>query len=158
LENNDLEFETSDVGLQKRLAASGAWLFAVGMVTGLWTAAALTDTVRVAIPHLALAAHLNALLGGFWLIIVAWTFQFLHYTARGLRRLSLLVQIPAWGNWFITLIASFLGVNGLKYNDPMAHNATTNNIIAFLLQLFVVLPTLVGAFAWAWGFRRKKNF
>lgn len=121
------------------------------MVTGLWTAAALTGTIKVGIPHLALAAHLNALLGGFWLILVAWTFQFLRYTTRGLHRLSIIVSIPAWGNWLVTLIASFFGVNGLSYTDN-----TANNIIAFLLQTLVVLPTLIASFAWAWGFRGKQ--
>jgi len=73
--------------IQKRLAMAGALLFLVGMVTGLWSAVALTAKVKVGIPHLALAAHLNGLLGGLWLIAVAWTFQFLRYGELGLRRI-----------------------------------------------------------------------
>lgn len=138
--------------LSKCLAGAGALLFFIGMLTGLWSGAALTGKVVVAIPHLALAAHLNALLGGLWLIAVAWTFQFLHYGEKGLRRLAIAVAVPAWANWLVTLVASFLGVNGLAYNDNKA-----NNVIAFLLQALVVLPTLVSAGFWAWGFRARRD-
>jgi hydroxylaminobenzene mutase len=132
--------------LRRRLAWAGAWLFAVGMVTGLWAAAVLTEKVTVAIPRLALAAHLNALLGGLWLIAVASTLDMLRYGATGRVRLAWVVTVPAWGNWLITLIASVLGVTGLEYTRD-----TANNAIAALLHSLVVLPSLVGAGAWAWG-------
>jgi len=132
--------------LRRRLAWAGAWLFAVGMVTGLWAAAVLTEKVTVALPRLALAAHLNALLGGLWLIAVASTLDMLRYGATGRLRLAWLVTVPAWGNWLITLIASVLGVTGLEYTRD-----TANNAIAALLHSLVVLPSLVGASAWAWG-------
>jgi hydroxylaminobenzene mutase len=132
--------------LRRRLAWAGAWLFAIGMVTGLWAAAVLTEKVTVAIPRLALAAHLNALLGGLWLIAVASTMDMLRYGATGRLRLAWIVTIPAWGNWLITLVASVLGVTGLEYTRD-----TANNAIAALLHSLVVLPSLVGAGAWAWG-------
>jgi hydroxylaminobenzene mutase len=135
-----------DDPLRRRLAWAGAWLFAVGMVTGLWAAAVLTEKVSVAIPRLALAAHLNALLGGLWLIAVASTLDMLRYGPVGRLRLAWVVTVPAWGNWLITLIASVLGVTGLEYTRD-----TANNAIAALLHSLVVLPSLVGAGAWAWG-------
>ena len=135
----------------KRLAASGALLFFIGMLTGIWAGVALAGQVKVAAPHLALAAHLNGLLGGLWLIAVAWTLQFLHYREAGLRRLAVAVSIPAWANWLVTLIASFLGVNGLAYTNDAA-----NNTIAVLLQVLVVIPTLVSCGFWVWGFRDRK--
>lgn len=144
--------ETEAQTLRKKLAACGATLFAVGMFTGIFTAAALTDTIKIGMPRLALTAHLNALLGGLWLVLVAWTFEFLNYTTRGLRRLAVLVALPAWANWLITLAASLVGVNGLTYTSDFK-----NNIVAFLLQAFVVLPTLVASVAWAWGFRRANR-
>jgi hydroxylaminobenzene mutase len=133
--------------LQRRLAWAGAWLFAVGMVTGVWAAIVITEKITVELPRLALAAHLNALLGGLWLIAVAATLDMLRYGEAGRRRLAWVVMIPAWGNWLITLIASVLGVTGLEYTrgDP------TNNAVAALLHSVVVLPSLVGAAAWAWG-------
>lgn len=138
--------------IQKRLAMAGAILFLIGMVTGIVAAAALTGKVHAGIPHLALAAHLNALLGGLWMIAVAWTFEFLRYDEKGLRRLAIGVSIPAWSNWIVTLIAAFLGVRGLEYTSEKA-----NNVIAVFLQLLVVVPTLIACAFWVWGFRAKKN-
>jgi hydroxylaminobenzene mutase len=138
---------TADDVLRRRLAWAGACLFAVGMVTGLWAAVVLTDRVTVGLPRLALAAHLNALLGGLWLIAVAATLDMLRYGETGRRRLAWVVTVPAWGNWLITLIASVLGVTGLEYT----RGDMANNAVAALLQSLVVLPSLVGAGAWAWG-------
>jgi (hydroxyamino)benzene mutase len=137
--------------LRRRLAVSGAWLFAVGMVTGIWAAVVLTGQVTVGLPRLALAAHLNGLLGGFWLVLVGATLDMLRYGDAGRRRLAWVVMVPAWANWLVTLLASFLGVTGLQYTHDM-----TNNAIAALLQALVVLPSLVGAFAWAWGLGGKR--
>lgn len=136
--------------IRKRLAMAGALLFFVGMLTGLWAAATLTGTVVVGIPRLALIAHLNALLGGLWLLAVAWSLEFLHYSDRGLRRLAIGIAIPAWSNWLVTLFASFLGVTGLTYTGSRA-----NDIIAFLLQALVVVPTLIACAFWVWGFRER---
>ena len=65
-------------------------MFSIGMVTGFWLAAAVTKKFgfgdAVLTPQLARAAHLNALFGGLWLIAAAWSFQFLHYGPRGLKR------------------------------------------------------------------------
>ena len=132
--------------LQQRLVRAGAWLFTAGLVTGVWAAAVLTETVVVAVPRLALAAHLNGLLGGLWLIAVAVTLDRLRYGLTGRRRLALIVLVATWSNWLITLVASALGVRGLAYTGD-----TRNNAIALLLQVFVVLPSLAGALAWAWG-------
>jgi hydroxylaminobenzene mutase len=140
-----------DQRLPRRLARAGAWLFAVGLVTGLWAGLVLTGRVVIPIPRLALAAHLNALLGGLWLVAVAATLDGLRYGEMGRRRLAWAVIVPAWGNWVITLVASVLGVTGLEYTrDP------TNNVVAALLQIVVVLPSLVGAGAWAWGLGGKR--
>lgn len=134
-------------GLQHRVARAGAWLFAVGLLTGVWAAVVLTEKVVVPIPRLALAAHLNGLLGGLWLIAVASTLGRLRYGLTGRRRLALIVMVATWANWLITLVASVLGVRGLEYTAD-----ARNNAVAVLLQILVVVPSLVGAFAWAWGF------
>jgi hydroxylaminobenzene mutase len=138
--------------LKQKVQAAGAALFGIGMFTGLWSAAALTGMVKVDIPHLALAAHMNALFGGLWLIALAMTFKSLHYGDVGRRRLAILTIIPAYGNWAVTLVASFLGVRGLEYTHDLA-----NNVIAGLLQAVVVLPALVAVSAWVWGFRDIKR-
>ena len=133
--------------LRHRVERAGAWLFAVGLVTGIWAAVVLTGKVVVPIPRLALAAHLNGLLGGLWLVAVAATLDRLRYGLAGRHRLALVVILATWANWLITLIASVVGVRGLEYTSD-----ASNNVIAVLLQLFVVLPSLLAALAWAWGF------
>ena len=133
--------------MHRSLILGGAVLFTVGMFTGIWSAAALSGMVEIKIPHLALAAHLNAVMGALWMFAVAYSFQHLTYNEKQLTRLAWLVMIPSWGNWSITLFASFWGVRGINYTDDMR-----NNIIAFLLQLFVVLPSLVASVYWVRGF------
>lgn len=118
------------------------------MLTGGWAGIALSGKVVIPIPHLALAAHLNALLGSFWLLAFAFTLPMLSYGERGKARLAWLQLVPNYANWFVTLIASFLGVRGIAFTGELANDA-----IATALMAFVVLPALVGTIAWAWGFR-----
>jgi hypothetical protein len=68
------------------------------MGTGLGWALALTSKVRVPIPHLALAAHLNGLLGGHWLLALSYTLPMLSYRERGESRPAPLTTIPDFGN------------------------------------------------------------
>ncbi len=142
---------TSHESAQRRLLFCGALLFAVGLFTGLWSAVALTGKIWVRIPQLALAAHLNGIFGGLWIIVVGLTLPFLSYADKQIKLLSRLTIVPAWSNWGITSLASWLGVRGLEYTSN-----TANNIVAFLLQAFVVFPALVGSVYWVWGFRQKK--
>lgn len=137
--------------LRQALLRAGAWLFAFGLLTGLWAGVVLTGKVHVAFPRLALGAHLTAMLGGLWLFALGWSLDFLRYGLRGQRRLAWLIGTSVWANWSVTLVASALGVRGLEYTrDPL------NNTVAALLDLFVVAPALVGAFAWAWGFGGRR--
>lgn len=138
--------------LQRKIAARGATLMAIGMLTGLWSGVALSGKVAVAIPRLALAAHLNALMGCFWLLALAFTLPMLSYGEKGKQRLATLTLLPTYGNWFVTLIASFIGVRGLSFTGNRA-----NDIIAVLLLAVVVAPALVATIAWAWGFRRSAS-
>lgn len=136
--------------LQRRLAKSAASLFAIGMLTGFWSGAALAEIVKVPIPRLALAAHLNCLMGCFWLLGVAFTLPMLGYSDKGKERLAKLTLIPAYGNWAITLLASFLGVRGINFTGHRA-----NDFIAVLLFAFVVGPAVAQSFTWVYGFIKK---
>jgi len=120
------------------------------MATGLWAGAALTNKVKVAIPHLALAAHLNGIIGGLWLIAMASTLPHLGYSAHTLKRLTMATAVPAYGAWLITLVASFLGVRGLEMTGDRV-----NDVIAVALIVVVVIPTLVVCSAWAFGHVRR---
>ncbi len=136
--------------LQRRVAARAVVLLVIAMLTGGWAGIALAGKVVIPIPHLALAAHLNALLGGIWLLAFSFTLPMLAYGEKAKERLAWLQLIPNYGNWFVTLIASFWGVRGIAFTGD-----TKNDIIAAALILVVVLPALAGTLGWAWGFRKK---
>jgi hypothetical protein len=136
--------------IEKNLALSGALLFSVAMALGLWAVVALTGAVKVGIPREALTPHLTGSLGGLWIITVAWTFKFLHYGEKGRRRLAWGVAFPAWANLIVTLFASIVGGRGLWYNGQWA-----NDVVSFLLQVAVVIPTLIACGFWVYGFRTK---
>ena len=135
--------------LQRRIAARAVVLLVISMLTGGYAGLALSGKVTIPIPHLALAAHLNALLGCFWLLAFSFTLPMLSYGEKAKERLAWLQLVPNYGNWFVTLVASFLGVRGLAFTGEVA-----NDLIAASLLAIVVVPALVGTCAWAWGFRR----
>ena len=135
--------------LQRKVAARAAVLMAIGMFTGIWSGLALAGKVKVDIPHLALAAHLNALFGCFWLIAIAFTLPMLSFDAKQKERLTTAALLPTYGNWLITLIASFVGERGLEFTGKVG-----NDVIAALLILVVVLPALAVSTLWALGFRK----
>jgi hypothetical protein len=138
--------------LQRRVAMGAAVLFAIGMVTGLWSGVALSGMVKVPVPHAALSAHLNCLLGSFWLLGFAWTLPMLSYDTKGKGRLATLILVATYSNWFVTLVKSFLGVHGLTFIGEIKNDA-----IAFLLFTLVVGPALVSSIAWANGFRKPAH-
>jgi hypothetical protein len=147
--------------LQRSLAACGALLFFIGLLTGVWVGAVMTQGRAIFLElhftpqseRLALVAHLNALLGSFWLVAVAATIEATHYGEAGKRRLAFAVMGTCYANWSVTLLASFLDRKGLEIvkEDPR------NNLVAVLLIALVVLPGLAASGAWAWGLMSAKG-
>lgn len=136
---------------QKSLACSAAWLMVAGLATGLLVAAGMTGQLP-ANAHALLAAHLNGLMGCFWLWGLAWTLPMLNYKPTITLYLVRLISLSVWANWFFTLLKAFWQVSGLAYTGDLK-----NNLIAASLQGLVVLPALVGSIAWAWGLRAAKT-
>ena len=124
---------------------------ALGMATGLFVAAAMTGKVS-ADPHAALASHLNALLGCFWMVAIAYSMPMLRYGEVGMKRLVWIATIPNFSNWIVTALKAFLKVPGLDYVGE-----GKNDLIFGLLTAFVVIPTFLTAGAWVYGFFGKKN-
>lgn len=130
------------------MAHAAAWLMLVGLLTGGYVSAAMTGKVP-ADPGMALAAHLNALMGTFFLLGVAWTLPMLRYGPVGQRRLAWAVIVANWANWGITCVKAWLRVSGVDFiGQP------TNDAVFGALTVSVVLPALVAAGAWVYGFRR----
>ena len=135
--------------VQRQLALSGAVLLLLGLLTGFYISAAMGQRIDADV-HSAVAAHLNALLGAFWIFGVGWTLPMLRYGPVGQRRLALVVIVPNYANWLITCVKAALRVAGVDVGPSLANNAVLCG-----LTVFVVLPSLVGAAAWIWGFRRN---
>jgi hydroxylaminobenzene mutase len=140
--------------LQRSLSFRAALLFFIGMLTGVWAGAVLTEGRAIFLhlekPHyerLALASHLNAVLGCFWILGVAWTIEQTRFGEKGKLWLARGTTLVPYANWGVTLVASFLDVRGLE----MLPNEPKNNFIAVLLLALVVVPGLVASGAWAWG-------
>lgn len=134
--------------LQHRMAVAAAWLIFLGLATGGYAGLAMTGKLP-ADGHAALAAHLNALMGGFWILGVAWTLPMLKYGEVGLTRLAWAVIAPNYANWLITSVKAALKVPGLDFTGEAANDA-----VFVALNVAVVLPALAAAFFWARGFRR----
>jgi hydroxylaminobenzene mutase len=127
------------------LSRSAASLVLLGLLTGLYVAAAQTGKIP-ADPHVALAAHLAALLGAFLLLGVAVTLPLLRYGPVGQRRLAWAFIAGNFANWLVTAVKAWLHVTGVELNaDP------ANNAVFFVLTFTVVLPSLGAAAAWIYG-------
>ena len=128
------------------LALAGAWLVLLGFLTGLYVAQAMTGKIP-ADPHVALASHLNALLGAFLMLGVASTLRLLRYGPVGQKRLAWAFIVPNFANWLVTAVKAWWHVSGVDLTaEPR------NNLIFALLGALVVIPSLVGAAAWVYGF------
>jgi hypothetical protein len=140
--------------LQRSLFFRGALLFFLGLLTGVWAGAVLTEGRAIFLHFqsppdgkLVLVAHLNALLGCFWIVAVSLTLESTSFGEQGKTWLGRGVTLVNYANWSVTLLASFFHEKGLE----MIEGNTRNNVVAFLLIALVVLPGLAVAGAWAWG-------
>ncbi|MCY1074022.1 hypothetical protein [Archangium lansingense] len=130
------------------MAHAAAWLTLLGLLTGGYVSAAMTGKVP-ADPQVALASHLNALMGAFLLLGVAWTLPMLRYGATGQNRLAWAFIVANFANWFVTGVKAWLRVAGVD-----ATGEPVNDAVFGVLTLSVVLPALGAAAAWVYGFRR----
>lgn len=137
----------NELGSLRRSAGFvGASLVLIGLLTGGFASFAMTGKVAFD-GHSALAAHLNAMLGGFWVVALATTLPMLRYSQRGLKRLVLVTVVANVANWAITLLKAGWRVLGIEHTGERS-----NDIVFGLLTVFVVAPSIVAAAAWAWGF------
>ena len=136
--------------VQRQAAFLGAVLLIISFATGGLLAMAMTGKVS-ADAHGLLAAHLNALLGCFWLCAVAFTLPLTRFGVHGAKRLVLLTAIPAYANWVITVAKAYLHVVGVGLNG----NAGNDAVFA-ALNVFVVLPSFGSAVLWAYGLAKAR--
>lgn len=137
---------SSIIALQRRAGAGAALLLLLGLLTGGFAAFAMTGKIP-ADGHAALASHLNALMGAFWLGGVALSLPLLRYSHSGLRRVVVLTAVCNYANWIITALKAVWRVSGIEHTGE-GHN----DAIFGLLTLFVVLPSIAAAGLWGYGF------
>jgi hydroxylaminobenzene mutase len=135
----------------RQLTLNAAVLMAIGLLTGVFVSAAMTGKAN-ADAHAALASHLNALLGCFWMVAVAYSLPMLRYGEAGQKRLAWAVTVPNYANWLITAFKSFLRVAGVD-----ATGDGKNDLVFGLLTAFVVLPSFFAVGAWVYGFFPKRS-
>lgn len=133
------------------LTRNAAILMAIGLLTGVFVSAAMTGKVD-ADPGAALASHLNALLGCFWMVAVAYSMPMLRYGPVGLNRLAWATTVPNFSNWLVTVLKAFLKVKGIDFAGE-----GRNDLVFGLLTLLVVVPSFVAAGAWVYGFFGPKK-
>ena len=135
------------VGLLYR---AGASLFVLGAVTGLLVSASFGGLLPSS-PEFMLAAHLNALMGCFWLVCVGVTWERVSLSPSASRWLVRAALLAAYGNWLVTLVKALLRVQGINYLGE-----ARNDAIFAALTLTVVIPTFIASALWVrglWGAR-----
>ena len=126
-----------------RLVVSATALFLVAAMTGIMIPTAGADAEKFS---RLLAAHMNAMLGCFWLLGLSWTLPRLALSTKQLQMLCSMTLLVCWANWGLTLAKAQIGVAGLGYGEGGA-----NGGIWLALVITVVLPTLGASMLWFWG-------
>jgi (hydroxyamino)benzene mutase len=138
---------TDKSSLARNLTFHAAILIVIGSLTGIYLSAAMTKKIDVEVSA-AMAAHLNAYMGAFWMLGVAWSLQFSRLSIKAMTTMAIVISAANYANWIITFTKSILKVTGLDFVDSAANKAVHGSLI-----LFVVIPTLIGSIMWAWGLR-----
>ena len=130
------------------LPFAAALLFFLGALTGILVSAAYTEKIDASHESL-LAAHIAALMGCFWLLGLDYTLPRVALGDGARLWMVRLTVLAVYANWLVTVIKSFLKVQGVDYLGEGANDA-----IFGMLTLTVVIPTLTGSGLWAWGLWR----
>ena len=126
-----------------RLIFGAAALFLMGALTGAIIPTAEGDEAKFG---RLIASHLNALLGAFWMLGLAWSLPRLKLGDGQLGLMCGACILSGWANWSVTLVKAFVGVAGIEWGDGGA-----NGVVWIVLVSSVVLPTFVGAGLWVFG-------
>ena len=138
--------------IPRTLYLQGAVLFGLGALTGIGVSAAFTGKVD-ADSGFMLAAHLNALMGCFWLVCLGVTWDRISLSAGQARLLLRCTLLAAYANWGVTVVKSLLKVQGIDYLGQ-----ASNDSIFGVLTVTVVIPTFISSGLWVrglWGSERS---
>jgi hydroxylaminobenzene mutase len=125
---------------KRRLLFHAFLLFLVGLLTGL-AIPVLTN------PRMGVSAHLEGLMNGIFLAILAFAFADLELSDRLKRVVVGLALFAAYANWLMTFLAAVLGTSKLT---PIAGQGHTGSewqealVSAGLVSLAIGVVTCVG--------------
>jgi hydroxylaminobenzene mutase len=136
---------------QGTLVKASALLVLLGIFTGFLIAASATNQIS-ANTDMMVSAHLNALLGAFWLLGVGWSLPWCTLSQKQVKLMISSLILCNYSNWLWTAIKAFFQVHAIEFNDSPA-----NNIIFMALSISVVLPALIGSILWVVGAFKKPS-
>jgi len=133
--------------MERSLCFAAAVLFLLGGLTGIPLGFAMNGELALD-AGMVKGAHVNALVGCFWLIGLAWSMQFSTLEGPARTWLIRLVLLAAYANWLVTLVKAIPAVHGVGLTGD-----ATNDMVFGVLTVLVVLPTLGACGLWIWGLR-----
>ena len=132
---------------QKRMAFHGALMLWSTMVYGLYLVGVMTELVP-GNEAMTLGAHINGLMGAFWLLGMGWSLSFIQLSEQLLRVAIWMTLAGAWFNFLLAIIKAVPGVMAIEFTG-----GASNDVIFAARVLLVVIPSLVGPALWFWGLR-----
>jgi hydroxylaminobenzene mutase len=137
--------------MSRKLKMLGMLLFLLGLVTGF-------ITMSLKNPRMGLAAHLEGVMNGSFLVIAGLIWADLRLAER-IKKITLWALIyGTFVNWFVTLLAAFLGtskmtpITGSGFSGTMLHE---NIVTAGFISVGIAMVFSVSAITY--GLRGKIN-
>jgi (hydroxyamino)benzene mutase len=134
---------------RRRLLWHGTALFLIGLITGL------------AQPHftnirMALAAHLEGVLNGTFLIAIGAIWDEVHLPARPRFLAYWALLVGTYGNWFTTTTAAILGTAALSPITSAGHAAAPwQEVLVTIGFVTIGLAIISASVLLLWGLRGK---
>jgi len=132
---------------KQRLLCFGVGLILIALLTGIWTGLIMTGKLPGPDAHQALATHLEALLNGMLLILLAVALDNARLSDSRKNVVVWLLIYEGYINWLATGVSAYWHVNGLDLNPALGWR---NNTIAVVLYT-VVLTGIAGLSLLLWG-------
>ena len=119
------------------------------MIYGLYLVGVMTELVP-GNEAMTLGAHINGLMGAFWLLGMGWSLSFVRLSERLLSVAVWMTLAGAWFNFLLAMIKALPGVMAIEFTGN-----TMNDVVFVARILLVVIPSLVGPALWVWGLRAR---
>ena len=134
---------------KRRLLWHGMFLFLLGLLTGFLEQ-------KFSNPRMGLAAHLEGLMNGIFLLALGAVWQEVRLSARYKGVAYWLALLGTYGNWVVTSLAAALGTGALSPITAAGHSAPPWQETAVSLGFVFVGLTIIGCSVFVlWGLRRN---